>query len=233
MKSNIKNSLFVSILQGKSSKRNQGYIFFSTIIIAIILITISAIKFDNPYFMLRESVSSLGIKSENPTGYIFFRIAFILSGLTFIPYFIYIYRIFQPTAYHTSRSALVISIISCICVIGVGIFPEDNPIPHYTNAIIAFIGFTTVFSCYLYIFVKKVIQKDSWPKIWQILLLYVMFYGALIGFLIVMFLFWLYYYHSIIFINFSLPLWEWILVIGIFSWIIGSYLIIPNNVEKN
>ena len=233
MKSNIKNSLFVSILQGKSSKKNQGYLFFSTIIIAIILITISAIKFDNPYFMLRESVSSLGIKSENPTGYIFFRIAFILSGLTFIPYFIYIYRIFQPTAYHTSRSALVISIISCICVIGVGIFPEDNPIPHYTNAIIAFIGFTTVFSCYLYIFVKKVIQKDSWPKIWQILLLYVMFYGALIGFLIVMFLFWLYYYHSIIFINFSLPLWEWILVIGIFSWIIGSYLIIPNNVEKN
>lgn len=232
MKSNIKNSLFVSILQGKSSKKNQGYLFFSTIFIAVILITISAIKFDNPYFMLRESVSSLGIKSENPNGYIFFRIAFILSGLTFIPYFIYIYRIFHPTAYHTSRSALVISIISCICIIGVGIFPEDNPIPHYTNAIIAFIGFTTVFSCYLYIFVKKMIQKDSWPKIWQIVLLYVMFYGALIGFLFVLFLFWLYYYHSIIFINFSLPLWEWILVMGIFSWIIGSYLIIPNNVEK-
>ncbi|MHA1474972.1 MAG: hypothetical protein ACTSQ5_07270 [Promethearchaeota archaeon] len=231
MKSNIKNSLFVSILQGKSSKKNQGYLFFSTIFIVVILIVISVIKFDNPYFMLRESVSSLGIKSENPNGYIFFRIALIISGLTFIPYFIYIYRIFHPTAYHTSRSALVLSIISCICIIGVGIFPEDNPIPHYTNAIIAFIGFTTVFSCYLYIFIKKVIQKDSWPKIWQIVLLYVTFYGALIGFLIVMFLFWLYYYHSIIFINFSLPLWEWILVMGIFSWIIGNFIIIPNKEE--
>ncbi|MHA1512092.1 MAG: DUF998 domain-containing protein, partial [Promethearchaeota archaeon] len=154
MKSNIKNSLFVSILQGKSSKKNQGYLFFSTIFIVVILIVISVIKFDNPYFMLRESVSSLGIKSENPNGYIFFRIALIISGLTFITYFIYIYRIFHPTAYHTSRSALVLSIISCICIIGVGIFPEDNPIPHYTNAIIAFIGFTTVFSCYLYIFIK-------------------------------------------------------------------------------
>ncbi len=231
MNSNLKNSLFVSILQGRSSKKNQGYLFFSTILIVVIFIVISAIKFDNPYFMLRESVSSLGIKSENPNGYLFFRIAFILSGLTFIPYFIYIYRIFHPIAYHTSRSALVISIISCICVIGVGIFPEDNPIPHYTNAIIAFIGFTTVFSCYLYIYVKKVAQKDSWPKIWQIVILYVMFYGTLIGFLIVMFLFWLYYYHSIIFINFSLPLWEWILVIGIFSWIIGSFMIIPNKEE--
>ncbi len=232
MNSNIKNSLFVSVLQGKSSKKYQGYLFFSTILIAVILIIISAIKFDVPYFMLRESVSSLGIKSENPNGYLFFRIAFISSGLVFIPYFIYIYRIFHPTAYHTSRSALIISIISCICVIGVGIFPEDNPIPHYTNAIIAFIGFTTVFSCYLYIFVKKIIQKDSWPKIWQIVILYLVFYGALIGFLFVFFLFYLYYYHRIIFINFSLPLWEWILVIANFYWIIVSFLIIPNQKNK-
>jgi len=183
--------------------------------------------------MLRERVSSLGIKSENPNGYIFFRIAFILSGLLFIPYFIYIYRIFHPTAYHTSRAALIISIISCICIIGVGIFPEDNPIPHYTNAAIAFIGFTTVFSCYLYIFIKKLNKKDSWPKIWQIVILYVMFYGALLGFLFVLILFGLYFYYRIFIISFSLPLWEWILVIGIYSWIIGCFLIIPNNVEKN
>jgi len=228
MNSNAKNSLFLSILQGKSSKKNQGYLFFSTITIAVILIVISAVLYNDPYFMLRESVSSLGIKSENPNGYYLFRIAFILFGLFLIPYFIYIYRISLSTAYHTSRSALVISIISCICVIGVGIFPEDNPIPHYSNAIIAFIGFTTVFSCYLYIFIKKVINKDSWPKIWQILLLYVVFYGTLLGFLFVFFLFWLYYYHRIVFIKFSLPLWEWILVLGIFYWIIGSYLIIQN-----
>ncbi len=228
MNSNAKNSLFISILQGKSSKKNQGYLFFSTFSVVVILIIISAVKFNNPYFMLRESVSSLGIKSENPNGYILFRIALIFSGLLFIPYFIYTYRIFLPTAYHTSRSALVISIISCICVIGVGIFPEDNPIPHYTNAIIAFIGFTSVFSCYLYIFIKKVINKDSWPKIWQILLLYIVFYGTLIGFLFVFFLYGLFYYHRIIFINFSLPLWEWILVLGIVYWIIGSFLIIQN-----
>jgi len=233
MNSTIRNSLFVSILQGKSSKKNQGFLFFSTISITVILIIISAIKFNNPYFMLRESVSSLGIQSENPNGYIFFRIAFICSGLLFIPHFIYVYRIFHPTAYHTSRSAFVISIISCICIIGVGIFPEDNPIPHYTNAIIAFIGFTTVFSCYLYILIKKVIQKDSWPKIWQIVFLYIVFYGALIGFLFVFFLFGLYYYQGIILFNYSLPLWEWILVIGIFYWIIGSFLIIPSKEGKN
>ena len=150
----------------------------------------------------------------------------------FIPYFIYIYRILHTTAYHTSRSALIISIISCICVIGVGIFPEDNPIPHYSNAIIAFIGFTTVFSCYLYIFIKKLIDKDSWPKIWQIIILYIVFYGALFGFLFVFFLFYLYFYHGIIFINFSLPLWEWILVLGIVYWIIGSFLIIPKKIDK-
>ena len=232
MNSTIRNSLFVSILQGKSSKKNQGFLFFSTISIALILIVISAINFNNPYFMLRESVSSLGIQSENPNGYIFFRIAFIFSGLLFIPHFIYIYRIFHPIAYHTSRSALVISIISCICIIGVGIFPEDNPIPHYSNAIIAFIGFTTVFSCYLYILIKKIIQKDFWPKIWQIALLYIVFYGALIGFIFVFILFGLYYYQGIIFINFSLPLWEWILVMGIFYWIIGSFLIIPRKEGK-
>jgi len=233
MELNNKRAIFFSILQGKSSKKNQGYLFFSSIFVTVILIVISAILFDYPSFMLRESVSSLGIKSENPNGYIFFRIAFILSGLLFIPYFIYIYRIFHPTAYHTSRAALIISIISCICIIGVGIFPEDNPVPHYTNATIAFIGFTTVFSCYLYIFIKRINQKDSWPKIWHIILLYVMFYGALLGFLFVLILFGLYYYYRIFIISFSLPLWEWILVIGIYSWIIGSFLIIPNNVEKN
>ncbi len=228
MNSNTKNSLFVSILQGRSSKKNQGYLFFSTFSVVVILIIISAIIYNDPHLMLRESVSSLGIKSENPNGFILFRIALIFSGLLFIPYFIYIYRIFRPTAYHTSRSALVISIISCICVIGVGFFPEDNPIPHYTNAIIAIIGFTTVFSCYLYIFIKKIINKDPWPKIWQIVGLYIVFYGTLIGFLFVFFLFWLYYYHRIILINFSLPLWEWILVLGIVYWIIGSYLIVQN-----
>ncbi|QEE15945.1 DUF998 domain-containing protein [Promethearchaeum syntrophicum] len=233
MISTIRNSLFVSILQGKSSKKNQGVLFFSTISIAVILIIISAIKFNTPNFMLRESVSSLGIQSENPEGYFFFRIAFICSGLLFIPHFIYIYRILHPIAYHTSRSALVISIISCISIIGVGVFPENNPIPHYTNAIIAFIGFTTVFSCYLYILIKKIIQKDTWPKPWQILILYIVFYGALLGFLFVFFLFGLYFYQRIIFLNFSLPLWEWILVMGIFYWIIGSFLIIPNQEEKN
>lgn len=232
MGSNNKRAIFLSILQGKSSKKNQGYLFFSSIFVAVILIVISAILFDNPYFMLRESVSSLGIKSENPNGYFFFRIAFILSGLLFIPYFIYIYRVLHPIAYHTSRSALIISIISCICIIGVGIFPEDNPIPHYTNAVIAFIGFTTVFSCYLYIFIKKINQKDNWPKIWQIVLLYIVFYGALLGFLFVFILFGLYYYNRIFFISFSLPLWEWILVMGIYSWIVGSFLIIPNKGEK-
>ena len=228
MESNNKSVIFLSILQGKSSKKNQGYLFYSSIFVAIILIVISAILFDNPYFMLRESVSSLGIKSENPNGYLFFRIAFISSGLLLIPYFIYIYRIFHSTAYHTSRAALIISIISCICIIGVGIFPENNPIPHYTNAVIAFIGFTTVFSCYLYIFIKKIKQKDSWPKIWHIVLLYIVFYGALIGFLFVFILFGLFYYYRIFLISFSLPLWEWFLVIGIYYWIIGSFLIIPS-----
>ena len=233
MESNNKRAIFFSILQGKSSKKNQGYLFFSTISVAVILVIISAIIYDDPYLMLRESVSSLGIKLENPNGFILFRIALISTGLLLIPYFSDIYRIFHPTAYHTSRSALVISIISCICITGVGVFPEDNPIPHYTNAIIAFIGFTTAFSCYLYIFIKKVVQKDSWPRIWQIVILYLVFYGSLIGFLFVFFLFYLYYYHRIIFINFSLPLWEWILVMGIFYWIIGSFLIIPNKEEKN
>jgi len=228
MESNNKRAIFFSILQGKSSKKNQGYLFFSSIFGVVILIVISAILFDYPSFMLRESVSSLGIKSENPDGYIFFRIAFILSGLLFIPYFIYIYRIFHSTAYHTSRAALIISIISCICIIGVGIFPEDNPIPHYSNAVIAFIGFTTVFSCYLYIFIKKINQKDSWPKVWHILLLYIVFYGSLLGFLFVVILFGLYYYNRIFIISFSLPLWEWILVMGIFYWIIVCYLIIPS-----
>ena len=226
---NINNNALVLVLLGKSSKKKQGYLFFPIILISTILIIISAIKYGNDELMLRESVSSLGIKSENPNGYILFRIAFILTGIFLIPYFIYLYRFFHPTAYHTSRAALVISIISSICIIGVGIFPEDNPIPHYSNAIVAFIGFTTVFSCYLYIFIKKRIDKDSCPKIWQIIVLYLGFYGALIGFLFVFFLFWLYYYHRIIFVNFSLPLWEWIFVIGIVYWIIGSFIIIPSN----
>ena len=121
MSSNSKKNSLGSIFLGKSSKRNQGLLFFTVILISTLLILISAIKYNDHYLMLTESFSSLGIRAENPNGYIFFRIALLLAGISFIPHFIYIFRIYHPTAYHTSRAALVISIISCFGVIGAGI----------------------------------------------------------------------------------------------------------------
>ncbi|MHA1584656.1 MAG: hypothetical protein ACTSVU_02130 [Promethearchaeota archaeon] len=172
---------------------------------------ISILKFPGGYVFLQNSVSSIGNPLKNPTGYYFWDFGMIISGLLFIPITQYIYRALQPTANISSRVFRLFTILSSLGVVGVGIFHENQPWPHYSCATFAFFGFFFAGCWNIYTLIKRLKNKEIWPKWGQFFLLYGQMIGIMVGFLTAFCSFWLYYFWGIFWINPNLPLWEWLL----------------------
>lgn len=208
---------FLRFLTGYSSKR--AYSIFMIIIFAILVgINIISINlYPEKYSFLRRSVSSLGNKEKNPEGYIIWSIGMCIAGIALIPYVLFLFRVFVPTARKTTYISTGILILSCTGVFGVGIFSEDMGWIHYIFALFAFFGFFVAFSFNMYTLIKNVKDKKKWPRIWQIVLIYLIVDIIMLGFLLAFSLFWLYYFWGIYWFNMYLPLWEWLLL--------GSYVI--------
>ena len=219
------------LLKGKASKKVQGIYLFGLLIFCVIFFTISLIYYPN-YSIFRESISSLGIPNENPNGHLYWQIGMSALGVMFIPHLIYFYRVLHPTAYKTSIISLIFSIAASLGLIGVGYFPEDTIYPHYSCAIVAFLGYFTSFCCNLYILTKKIKDHESWPKRWQVFLLYFQLIGIMFLFLGAFVLFGLNYYYRIYWIDPNLPLLEWAVFISDLLYIVGLFLIIPDHSEK-
>ncbi len=215
-----------AIIRGRASKKTQGVYLLFLITFCVVFFTISIIYYPN-YSIFRESVSSLGIPAENPQGHLYWSVGMMVLGLIFIPQLIYFYRALHPTAYKTSIISLCFSIFASIGLIGVGFFPEDTIYPHYTCAFIAFLGYFTSFCCNLYILNKKIKDKDTWPKRWQVFILYFQLIGIMILFLAAFVVFGLYHFYRIYWISLNLPFLEWAVFVSDLLYIIGLFLIIP------
>ncbi len=204
-------------LSGRSPKKTYA-ISMSIIIIILIATNIYAIlAYPTTYSFLRRSVSSLGNRYKNPDGHIIWSIGMCFAGIFLIPYVLFLYRKFRPIARITSIVSTSILILSCIGIFGVGIFSEDTGWIHYVFALIAFFLSFVGFSFNMYIFIKSYKDKRGWPKIWQIVMLYLITDLIMLGFLTAFSMYWIYVFWDLFWFNPLLPLWEWLLS--------GSYIL--------
>ncbi|MHA1672618.1 MAG: hypothetical protein ACTSYI_03240 [Promethearchaeota archaeon] len=207
----------VKFLSGRSPKKS--YLILMSIIIVVLLATniFAILAYPRTYSFFRRSVSSLGNRLKNPDGHIIWSIGMCFAGLSLIPYALFLYQKFRPIARITSIVSTSILILSCIGIFGVGIFSEDAGWIHYIFALIAFFLSFVGFSFNMYTLIKSRKDKRGWPKIWQIVILYLITDLIMLGFLSAFSLYWIYVFWDLFWFNPLLPLWEWLLS--------GSYIL--------
>ena len=184
------------------------------------------------YSIIKNSVSSLGNQEKNPQGSLIWRLSFIFGGLSIIPVINYLYHRLQPVANITSKMFWISSVVASICVSLVGVFPENAGLIHYIFAILAFFAYMFGFCCNLYTFSKM--HRENYPRfsIIPVIILYIFLIGSMIGFIVGLILFGLWYFYGLYWINIYLPLWEWLVLIAELVYIIGIFCIIAI-AEKN
>ncbi len=216
---------FKSLITGKASKKGHGLFFYPVIIFCILFFSISLLLYSN-YSMFKESVSSLGIRSENPRGYLVWNFGMIILGILLLPHFFYFYNSFHPIANITSKISVIISSISCVALIGVGIFPENTIYPHYTCAIIAIFGFFVSFCHNLYILIKKRNEHDNWPNLKWLIIIYFQLIIIMVLFIFALISFAIYHFYDVLLLNLNLPFLEWLVLISDLIYLIGIFCLI-------
>ncbi len=192
----------------KASRLEVLFGFFGALFILIILpITI---VFTPGYSPVKDTVSMLGEGNAKSL----FSIGFVVCGSLLIPFYIYLERELVNIAENIRRLATGVAIFTNVCIALVGIIPDHT----YMDAFLAFHAFVAgvsfvgssiyivLYSILMYKGPKSVIYRGPAFK------KYLAFYGFLIGFVLVLFLF-----------TFN-PLIEWILAMLIISWVIITAL---------
>ena len=126
--------------------------------------------------------------------------------------------------------------LSCMGVIGVGIFPENKTIIHHSIAAITFFGFMFAFCCNIYTFSKLwKSELNIYRKIGVIWTYFILIF-TMIGFLLAFLQFGIYYYWDKFWpsVNLHLPLWEWLIFGSDLIFIAGIFYVIPQQkrIEK-
>jgi len=177
--------------------------FFGTLVSVILLIT--AVFISPGYTPLKDTVSSLGwgdVKS-------LFSISFVVGGTLCIPFYIYLERELINIKESIRRLATGVSIFTCVCIALVGIIPDETYLDififfHGFVATVSFIGSGIYIVLYSYLIYKvpkaKMYEGPKFKK-------YIAYLGFSIGAILILFLITLW------------PIFEWILTISIYLWI--------------
>jgi len=216
------------IWSGNCSKRE--YLIYLSILLLIYLIgiIISALKFPGGFSMTRVYISYLGGSDINPDGYIYYCIANFIVGFALIPHFIFLYKRLVPAMEFLSTFSCIWGVEGCIGFGLIGIFHQGIlPKMHQITTYMAFGGFgICAFFC-LFILIRKIILKHNWPSIKKFILLY----GSMLSILIIALLFDSY---EEFFVNIGVnPIYlndkflEWLYFFATLDWLIMIILIIP------
>jgi hypothetical membrane protein len=127
----------------------KSSISISTGILAIIIFSIFTFTafalFPGHYTPITNWLSDLGNLNLNPSGFIFFNIGCILTGLILIPFFIGLSKWYASKRQKNMLIvAQIIGIFSAFALIMVGTFPEDTGIKHTISACSFFISLLLV-----------------------------------------------------------------------------------------
>lgn len=197
-----------------------------------IMLLLSQLFYPGGYFFLDNYISDQGWVKNNPVGCWFFIIGASISGILLIPYVIYLYKHLMTTCKPLTHLFLISALIGCIGFSFVGLIPKDFPDPHDIAADLAFGGLGVSAFLSLFILLRKVQKRESWPKFYQVFVIY----STMI--LVVSL--------ALIFQNTNLnpltldvdprwttwPPWQWINFFNVIFWLISLYLIIPDDSIK-
>ncbi|MBD3337800.1 MAG: DUF998 domain-containing protein [Candidatus Lokiarchaeota archaeon] len=152
------------------------------------------------YNMFDDMVSELGV---GPGG-VFFNLGLIISGITAIPFYVALGRVFKEGNFNENvrKGAVGVALVSTITFSFIGVFPSDETnypvfLAHGTFALISWLSGMG----YMILFGYLMFKDERFSR-----------YHASINFMIAGIF--------VIFLLTWLPLWEWILTFAITLWII-------------
>ncbi len=142
---------FKRIFQGKLSKKNLLYYYLPFMIgFFLICLLIARILYPyiplNPYIWTTSMISRLGWPEENPIGFIFFSIGFIVEGMMFFPISLYIHGKYSDMNEFVAKLIRFLLIAYSMATLLIGAIPNFSEPPifstiHGINAIVIFGGF--------------------------------------------------------------------------------------------
>lgn len=223
----------MKLIFGLASKKIHGIYLFFIILILTLSCIIAQILYPDTYSMLDYHVSAQGGVYSNPQGHIYWNIGMIITGILLIPHMLYLHRSFSSTSPKISLISCIISIIACLSISLVGVFPGNFGLPHLIAGCTTFFGFIISFNLDGIILIERKLKfPNQWPQTWYYLLFYFFLNCSFIGAL------------SLPEISFNLdklpfdprwlsfPIWEWALFISVFIWMIGFFILMPEPLKN-
>src|SRR5208337_234754 len=157
-----------SIWNGTIDKRTYGFYLLTIFIIYFFGIIFGAAVYAGGFSINEVYVSYLGSQQHDPAGYLVYNSTVLIAGILLIPHFIYLYKRLRPTFKAFNILGCFVGIVGAIGFAGLSIFHQDVGESHIWFTDLAYypLGGSAFFL--LFVFCKKMISKESWPKIWQI-----------------------------------------------------------------
>ena len=155
----------IKLILELSSKKIHGIYLIFVILILTLSCVIAQMLYPVPYSMLDYHVSAQGSINANTQGYKYWNIGMIITGILLIPHMLYLHRSYSSTSPKISIISFIISIIACLSISLIGIFPGDLGLPHLIVGCSTFIGFFIAFNLDGIILMKRKIQiTNQWPQ---------------------------------------------------------------------
>jgi Protein of unknown function (DUF998) len=214
---------FKTILLGKGNKKDHRIYSVMIALFFFVCLGLSQLLYPAPgYDWTNRYISEEGNPIGNQKGWYFFSLGICGIAILLIPHFLYIYR-HLPSTLLISKFLLFFTFTGSIGLFIVGVISELNELPHNIAAGIAFGSFGLAIFSSLLIFLYKLVKKEVWPKMGQIIVFYciIISMGIFVA------------NGMIVHFGEKTSVYQWIGFWIMFVWFLGMYLIIPNKREAD
>ncbi len=207
-----------ALLTGTAKKKDFARFFFPVLGIMLVCWLIAQQLYDGPesYSILRNFISEQGDPKNNPVGCWFFIVSTGFTGIFLNFYFLYLYRRMMPTLGLVTKLMTLVGFVGCIGFSLVGFFPTNaSPVVdrvHNVAADLAFYGLGIAAGLSLFVFLRKLHKRESWPTPGQFLAVFVVVISSGI---------------AVPLITIS-SLQQWMGFFTILVWVVGTFLISPS-----
>ncbi len=187
---------------------------------------IALILYPSPYNLINDVVSNLGDPLKNPSGWIFFSIAFWFLAIMLPSIFIYLHKRLLHLHGNITKIGTISNIISAIGMFLLGSFPSlpELYVFHIIAALLSFVGLVVGCICYWIAMIKEAWLKAvryRHVEIVVILFLITVLFGLvlILGIMSLEILPW----------SLGFPFWEWTLLLTLTLQFVIFTLIIPEH----
>jgi len=215
-----------AIWTGTETRSTYLKYFFTVLAIYTGGIIIGASFYPGGFSMLTVYISYLGGNEENPVGKYPYNASVFITGIVLIPDFIYLYKRLAPACKVISFLACACGIWGCAGFVSLSILNQGVGEPHIFSTNFTYAGFGASAALMLFALIRKACLKHSWPKWWQIAVIY----AQLIGLVGVALLFTETDVFSGMGIDpafFANKFWEWMYTFAIIGWLVEVALVTP------